>query len=129
VPSTLPYNPTKRITPADSMLIPLSQIEMRMYRNYCGKGASKLLKRKRSASDEPEQQPAKRHAGDVGLVVDHCTSYIDHTESPELNCLSDQITRGQTLASCNEANHLSLASKTLTIGSNPSSSLDLPILH
>lgn len=74
VPSTLPYNPTKRITPPDSMLIPLSPVEMKMYRNFCGKGASRLLKRKRSASDEPEQPSAKRHAGDVGVVVDHCTS-------------------------------------------------------
>lgn len=72
-PSTLPYNPTNRITPAASVLIPLTPAEIHFYKNYSGKGASRLLKRKRAASDDPDHPPPKRHAGDVNLVVDHCT--------------------------------------------------------
>jgi mRNA (guanine-N7-)-methyltransferase len=72
-PTTLPYNPKKRITPAGSVLIPLSPAEIQMYKNYAGRGAARLMKRKRSASDEPDDlRSRKRHAGDVGVVVDHC---------------------------------------------------------
>ncbi len=54
-----------------------------MFKNYCGQGAARLIKRKRAASDELEGPPSKRHAGDVGRVVDHCTytappSFIFH---------------------------------------------------
>ncbi|KXN83490.1 mRNA cap guanine-N7 methyltransferase [Leucoagaricus sp. SymC.cos] len=77
IPPTLPYNPKKRITPAGSVLIPLSPVEVQMYKNYCGKGAARLKKRKRAASDDPELPPGKRHAGDVGLVVNHYNSRPD----------------------------------------------------
>lgn len=45
-----------------------------MFKNYCGQGAARLTKRKRAASDELEVPPSKRHAGDVGRVVDHYNS-------------------------------------------------------
>ncbi|KAF8969808.1 mRNA capping enzyme-domain-containing protein [Flammula alnicola] len=68
-PNSIPYNPKKRISKPDSVLIPLSQSEIEMYRNYRGEGVARLTgKRKRAASDEPElidARPGKRHAGDV----------------------------------------------------------------
>ncbi|KAF5358252.1 hypothetical protein D9756_001837 [Leucocoprinus leucothites] len=76
-PSTLPYNPTKRISPAGSVLQPLTPVEMQMFKNYCGRGAARLMKRKRAASNDPELPPSKRHAGDVGLVVNHYNSRPD----------------------------------------------------
>ncbi|KAF7363264.1 mRNA cap guanine-N7 methyltransferase [Mycena sanguinolenta] len=57
---TLKYNPRNRISPPDTILKPMSQAEMTMYKSYQGKGAA-----------HPEQPPPKRHAGDVGVVVDH----------------------------------------------------------
>ncbi|KAF7338459.1 mRNA cap guanine-N7 methyltransferase [Mycena venus] len=71
---TLKYSPRNRISPADTILKPMSQAEMNMYRtSYQGKGAARLTKRKRSPDPDPdpEQPPAKRLAGDVGVVVDH----------------------------------------------------------
>lgn len=73
--STLPYSPRERITPASSVLVPMSQTEMDMYKNYRGIGSSKLTKRKRAQSNEPDdrdQPPTKKLAGDVGVVVQHC---------------------------------------------------------
>jgi hypothetical protein len=74
-PSKRPYNPTKRVTPAGSVLVPMSEKEMTMYRDYSGQGAERLVKRKRQRSAEPEdeQPPTKKLAGDVGVVVSHCT--------------------------------------------------------
>lgn len=75
--SSLPYNP-KRITKADSVLIPLSPDEIEMYKHYRGQGAARLsAKRKRALSDEPEpadSRPVKKHIGDVGVVIEHCKS-------------------------------------------------------
>lgn len=73
-PSSVPYNPRKRITPAGSVMIPMTPAEMEMYRNYRGIGTQKLLKRKRGRSQDPDddQRPIKKLAGDVGVVVDHC---------------------------------------------------------
>jgi mRNA (guanine-N7-)-methyltransferase len=71
--STIPYNP-RRITPAGSVLIPLSQAEIEMYRNYRGIGTQKLSKRKRT-TDEPDPQPVKKLTGDAGVVVEHCQSF------------------------------------------------------
>ncbi|KAJ6546481.1 mRNA capping enzyme-domain-containing protein, partial [Mycena vulgaris] len=69
----LKYSPRKRISPPDSVLKPMSQAEMTMYKSYQGRGAARLAKRKREASTDPdpEQPPPKRLAGDVGVVVDH----------------------------------------------------------
>jgi mRNA (guanine-N7-)-methyltransferase len=77
--SSIPYNPRKRITPAGSVLIPMSPAEMEMYKNYCGTGTQRLTKRKRARSTEPneEQPPAKKLAGDVGVVVDHYNARPD----------------------------------------------------
>ncbi|EAU88166.2 mRNA capping methyltransferase [Coprinopsis cinerea okayama7 len=77
--SSIPYRPTKRITPAQSVLIPLSQQEMEMFRNYRGQGAQRLaMKRKRSGSeDDADARPAKRPAGDVDVVVEHYNSRPD----------------------------------------------------
>lgn len=76
-PITLPYAP-KRITKPASVMIPLSKAEIEQFRNYRGEGVALLTgKRKRAASQEPElvDIPApKRHAGDVGVVVEHCQS-------------------------------------------------------
>lgn len=58
-----------------SVLVPMTPREMEMYKNYRGVGSQRLLgKRKRERSSEAEEvigQPAKRHAGDVELVVGH----------------------------------------------------------
>ncbi|KAF9533370.1 mRNA capping enzyme-domain-containing protein [Crepidotus variabilis] len=78
--STLPYKPNRRITKADSVLVPLSSEEMDMYRNYRGQGVARLTgKRKRALSEEPveEVRPAKRHTGDVAAVVQHYNSRPD----------------------------------------------------
>ncbi|KAG2112840.1 guanine-N(7)-methyltransferase domain-containing protein [Suillus clintonianus] len=73
---TLPYNPRQRLTPAGSVLAPMSQDEIKLYKNYRGIGTQRLMnKRKRVPSREPDdyqqERPAKRHAGDVEMVVDH----------------------------------------------------------
>lgn len=48
--------------------------EMQKYNSYQGKGAARLTKRKREPSaDADDQRPTKKHAGDVGVVVNHCT--------------------------------------------------------
>ncbi|KAJ6513875.1 guanine-N(7)-methyltransferase domain-containing protein [Mycena vitilis] len=52
----------------------MSQAEMNMYKSYQGKGAARLMKRKRSPEPipHPDQPPPKKKlAGDVGVVVDH----------------------------------------------------------
>ena len=80
-PATLPipYNPRNRRTPAGSVLIPMTPKEMEMYRSYRGVGTQMLLsKRKRDRSTSPDNLPqpaAKRHAGDVGRVIEHCTLF------------------------------------------------------
>jgi len=75
---TLPYNPKRRTAPGE-VLVPLSLDEIQMYRNYRGQGGKRLTaKRKRAPSDEPETadtRTAKRHTGDVGVVVEHCKSH------------------------------------------------------
>jgi mRNA (guanine-N7-)-methyltransferase len=75
LPQTIPYNPRNRITPAGSVLIPMSQEEMERYKDYCGVGTARLTKRKRGRSDEPDvrDEPAsKKLVGDAGVVVEHC---------------------------------------------------------
>ncbi|KAG7452705.1 mRNA capping enzyme, large subunit [Guyanagaster necrorhizus] len=77
-PTTIPYNPRKRVTPALSILKPMSHAEMAMYKQYHGKGTSCLTKRKREPSDDGSdarnRPPAKKAAGDVGMVIDHYNS-------------------------------------------------------
>ncbi|KAJ6455783.1 mRNA capping enzyme-domain-containing protein [Mycena sanguinolenta] len=70
---TLKYSPRNRISAPDTILKPMSQAEMNMYKSYQGKGAARLAKRKRSPepAPDPEQPPSKKIAGDVGVVVDH----------------------------------------------------------
>ncbi|KAF8448023.1 mRNA capping enzyme-domain-containing protein [Boletus edulis BED1] len=72
-PSAIPYNPRSRKTPASSVLVPMTPQEMELYRYYRGAGTQLLLsKRKRDRSSSPDNNlPAKRHAGDVGKVIDH----------------------------------------------------------
>ena len=70
--SAIPYNPKVRITPPGSVLTPLSLAEIDKYKTFRGQGVSRLTKRKRSASEETDERPVKRHAGDVGVVVEHC---------------------------------------------------------
>jgi mRNA (guanine-N7-)-methyltransferase len=54
----------------------MSSEEMELYKNYRGTGTRILAKRKRDDleddDDEFELHPAKRLAGDVGVVVGHC---------------------------------------------------------
>lgn len=75
--STVPYNPRNRKTPAGSVRIPMTPQEMESYRHYRGVGTQLLLsRRKRDRSRSPDNiPPGKRHAGDVGKVVDHCESH------------------------------------------------------
>ncbi|KAL0947134.1 hypothetical protein HGRIS_013265 [Hohenbuehelia grisea] len=78
--SSIPYNPRKRITPPSSILVPMSPEELQMFKDYRGVGTEKLLKRKRSStphSERAEQPPAKRLAGDVGVVVQHYNARPD----------------------------------------------------
>jgi hypothetical protein len=76
-PLPLAYNPKRRTAP-DMVLVPLSLDEIQMYSNYRGQGVKRLVaKRKRAPSDEPDTadtRTAKRHTGDVGVVVQHCQS-------------------------------------------------------
>lgn len=77
-PTTTPYNPIRRTAPG-SILIPLSQAEINDFKHYRGQGSTRLAKRKRAASDEPDgldQPPVKKLVGDVGVVVQHCTPFI-----------------------------------------------------
>ena len=74
--STIPYNPKVRITPPGSVLTPLSQSEIDKYKSFRGQGVSHLTKRKRSASEETDERPVKRHAGDVSVVVEHCECFL-----------------------------------------------------
>ena len=78
-PLPLAYNPKRRTAP-NEVLIPLSLDEIQMYRNYRGQGVKRLVaKRKRAPSDEPDKadpRNAKRHTGDVGVVVQHCKSFF-----------------------------------------------------
>ncbi|KAF9050720.1 hypothetical protein BDZ89DRAFT_977599, partial [Hymenopellis radicata] len=76
-PTTIPYNPKKRLTPATSVLKPLSPAEMSSYKQYVGQGTLRLTKRKRDRSSEPDVRPTKKHAGDVGVVVNHYNSRPD----------------------------------------------------
>ncbi|TFK26413.1 hypothetical protein FA15DRAFT_293491 [Coprinopsis marcescibilis] len=74
-PRPIPYRPTNRITPASSVLVPLSQQEMEMFKSYRGQGTQRLsMKRKRSDSGSQDQPSAKKKAGDVDVVVDHYNS-------------------------------------------------------
>lgn len=82
-PTSIPYNPNKRLTRPDSVLIPLSPSEIERFRNFRGEGVARLTsKRKRSPSIEPDIQeirPSKRHTGDVGVVVQHCSFLFPYT--------------------------------------------------
>ena len=85
--SAIPYAP-RRITPAGSVLVPLSPAEMERYRNYTGGAGTMILrkqkrvenllgdglgKRERSPEAASEESPRKkRRAGDVAVVVEHC---------------------------------------------------------
>lgn len=53
----LKYSPTKRISPPDGILTPMSQEEMEMYKSYRGRGTALLSKRKRSESRAPTKDP------------------------------------------------------------------------
>ncbi|KAH7916010.1 guanine-N(7)-methyltransferase domain-containing protein [Hygrophoropsis aurantiaca] len=78
--SSVPYDPRRR-TPASSVLIPMSPQEIEMYKNYRGIGTQLLTsKRKRQRSpdaEEANQQPIKKHIGDVGRVVEHYNARPD----------------------------------------------------
>lgn len=74
-PAAAPYNPVRRTAPG-SILVPLSRAEMEDFKHYRGQGSTRLTKRKRGASSEPDsldQPPLKKLVGDVGVVVQHCT--------------------------------------------------------
>jgi mRNA (guanine-N7-)-methyltransferase len=80
-PPTLPYNPSHRVTPADSVLRPITHKEIESYRATYSIGSRRLKKRKRGQSSEPDpsdQPPTKKLAGDVGVVVEHCEYYCIH---------------------------------------------------
>ncbi|KAF5365635.1 hypothetical protein D9758_003128 [Tetrapyrgos nigripes] len=67
-PSAAPYNPTHRISPPSSVLVPMTVDEIEKFKNYQGKGTLRLSKRKRPRSNEPDDfqpPPPKKLAGDV----------------------------------------------------------------
>lgn len=73
-PPPIEYKPRNRITPAGSVLQPITPEEIESYRNTYSLGVRRL-KRKREnddASDVSEQRRIKKLAGDVGVVVEHC---------------------------------------------------------
>ncbi|RPD59104.1 hypothetical protein L226DRAFT_510173 [Lentinus tigrinus ALCF2SS1-7] len=89
--STVPYAP-RRITPAGSVLIPLSPAEMEKYRNYSGGVGTMILrkkkrvenllgdgpvKREREDEDSEESPRKKRRSGDVAVVVEHYNARPD----------------------------------------------------
>ncbi|KAF8985614.1 mRNA capping enzyme-domain-containing protein [Cyathus striatus] len=79
-PSIIPYNPQSRLTPAASILIPLSLAELEHYKKFRGQGAARLSKRKRADSEDSgsvDRPPNKKLAGDVGVVVHHYNSRPD----------------------------------------------------
>lgn len=81
--SARPYAP-RRITPATSVLVPLSSAEIERYKHWKGAPGTMILRKKtrdeagdlkRPREDEPaegEERRKKRRAGDVGIVVEHC---------------------------------------------------------
>ncbi|KIY51113.1 guanine-N(7)-methyltransferase [Fistulina hepatica ATCC 64428] len=74
----IPYNP-KRITPAGSVLIPMSAEEMEKMRLFRGRGTERLMasrKRERSPATHEEGEPPtkKLSARDVEVVVQHYNS-------------------------------------------------------
>lgn len=72
--SSIPYRPTKRLTPAGAVLKPLTPEEIEMYRSFQGQGARRLsMKRKRSRSEESDAPPLKKFHGDVRVIAQHCT--------------------------------------------------------
>jgi mRNA (guanine-N7-)-methyltransferase len=92
VVSTLPYNPRHRLTPAGSVLTPMTQDEIQLYKNYRGIGTQRLTnKRKRGPSREPDDlkdRPTKRRAGDVEKVVEHCKPPLSSLLSCSIHPLS-----------------------------------------
>lgn len=85
--STIPYNPRNRKTPASSVLVPMTPQEMEFYRQHRGIGTQILVsKRKRERSKSPDNAHVKRHAGDVGKVIDHCQSLVQFVW-----CISDSL--------------------------------------
>ncbi|THG97181.1 hypothetical protein EW026_g4772 [Hermanssonia centrifuga] len=88
--SGVPYAP-RRITPANSVLIPLSPAELEGYRNYAGGVGTQILKRNKRKRDDNEQQddddrPSKR-TRDVGLIAEHYNArpevgIVQRKESP-----------------------------------------------
>ncbi|KAI0695410.1 mRNA capping enzyme-domain-containing protein [Cerioporus squamosus] len=89
--STIPYAP-RRITPAGSVLIPLSPAEMEKYRNYSGGVGTMILRKKKRVENllgdgpvkreledpEAEENPRKkRRSGDVAVVVEHYNARPD----------------------------------------------------
>lgn len=108
--SSIPYRPTRRITPAGSVLVPLTPQEIERFKNFRGQGTAKLLaKRKRSESDEEEDQPPlKRHAEDVAVVVEHCACCFSLSVPTHINVVL-QTTLDQTSESCSVKSLPSLA--------------------
>ncbi|KAL7283075.1 hypothetical protein ACG7TL_002499 [Trametes sanguinea] len=93
--SPIPYAPRKRITPASSVLVPLSPAEIERYRNYTGGVGTMILRKKKRVEDllgdgqptvkrEREDDPSseesprkKRRSGDVAVVVEHYNARPD----------------------------------------------------
>ncbi|EIW60733.1 mRNA (guanine-N7)-methyltransferase [Trametes versicolor FP-101664 SS1] len=92
--SAIPYAP-RRITPATSVLIPLSPAEMERYRNYTGGVGTMILRKQKRVEnllgDDPpavkrfreedgssEESPRKKQrSGDVAAVVEHYNARPD----------------------------------------------------
>ncbi|KAI0340167.1 hypothetical protein BDW22DRAFT_445562 [Trametopsis cervina] len=68
--SNIPYAPRNRITPAGSVLVPLSPAELERSRTFVGMGSQLLRQHKRKREGETEQYPSKK-TRDVGLIAGH----------------------------------------------------------
>ncbi|KAI0747663.1 mRNA capping enzyme-domain-containing protein [Daedaleopsis nitida] len=94
--SAIPYAP-RRITPAGSVLVPLSPAEMERYRNYTGGVGTMILrkqkrvenllgdgpgKRDREPSESEEGPRKKRRTSDVAAVVEHYVGVAQRQDSP-----------------------------------------------
>ncbi|KAF8638517.1 hypothetical protein AX16_010499 [Volvariella volvacea WC 439] len=91
IKQAIPYQPKHRITPAGSVLIPMTPEEQERYRDFRGEGSQKLMmKRKRGRSndsDDRNQPPTKKQAGDVNVIMEHYNSrpevgVVQRQESP-----------------------------------------------
>ncbi|KAI0086653.1 mRNA capping enzyme-domain-containing protein [Irpex rosettiformis] len=75
--SNIPYAPKHRITPAGSVLVPLSRDELERCRNFIGKGSQLLKQQKRKREGGGEGEYPSKRTRDVGLIAGHYNARPD----------------------------------------------------